>query len=206
MENVLNKYKEIFDVAKKTAEKWHRDNQPTFVSNNYEARDLVQEMQIIVLQIIEKYRGKEITEIFRRSNDAIEKQLIDILRKCRNRYAILCNNGKQKKVVNNLDQDGLKREAIEQALSELFEVPLQLPPDELTAEGKNDFSRFKAFGFRLEDFHTFLNEKEYDIMFEVFKNGSTFARLSEKYDCSESSIRKTYKICITKIKKYLNLK
>lgn len=203
MNQIMIDFQQVFEVAEKTARKYFKNNKDIFMANNYDADDLIQEAQSRAFRTIQKYSNgkygnpdnknpRPANEIFKLSNKAVSWKLREKLRLCRKKFL-------------KMQQYRITHQSLPLLSSSVcFEDDVDYTK-ELSAEAIVRENRINALGFRFEQIASILSEDEYDIVTEVIKNGSTFDRLSEKYDRSSTWVKNIYYQSLEKIKHYLSI-
>lgn len=213
MKNIIKEFQEIFDVGEYTAKKYWGCYSEVFIANNYDSEDLVQEIKIVILESIQKFttgdyklipysmtkpldNGKiYITknDIFKLSNLAIGWRLKNILKDCKRKLTI--ETPIEKLIFEELnEQDEDKKDEKDEVLS----IPVTLK-EELIPQ-----VRIKNY-FNFGELRGVLTDKEYDVLFSIFNDGSTLREIGVKYSCSKQRIGAIYKKAMKKAKSYLYL-
>ncbi len=168
-------YAEIYQVAEKHAQKFFNFYRTIFLNLSMDAKDLIQEVLLVVWETTKKYDGKPFEEMFKLCNKAVKWKLQMLTRDAKTNYKhfgwIFNSNG-----IDDMDK-------LNYLNTNKVNNILELPFEELL--------------------NTVCTLEEKDLLVKRFRENKTFKEIAEEERVSKQSIQQKLKKIIKKLNRRL---
>lgn len=168
----------VYDVAKTLASKCYYKYRNEFKNDSISLEDLIQEANLKVIEIKNKYPEKNDIELIKLSYRAIVWKLASL-----RRNALQCSHKfvHKKEFVNEQEENF--------SFEDDFDIKIYLTNNK----------------FNFEEVMTVLNQKEYDVVKSIFKNKTDYETLASQMNISKRQVARLYKQALRKIKDFFLL-